>query len=64
MSETGLESANKLIPEGHFEVASVYDNLAQPFSVMSFDGIACIEVIEYLSSPASFAKRGFEALRL
>ena len=63
LSETGIEHATKLIPEGHFEVASVYEDLTRPFQVMSFDGIVCIEVIEHLYSPASFAIRAFEALR-
>ena len=63
LSETGIEHANKLMPEGHFEVASVYEDLAKPFSVMSFDGIVCVEVIEHLYSPATFAERAFQALR-
>ena len=63
LSETGIEHETKLILERHFEVTSVYESLVQPFSVMSFDGIMFTGVIEHLYSPASFAKRAFQALR-
>tara|TARA_B110000977_G_scaffold186713_1_gene253000 strand:- start:4179 stop:4883 length:705 start_codon:yes stop_codon:yes gene_type:complete len=63
LSKTGIAHAKKLIVEGEFEVASVYEDLTHPFSVSSFDGIVCVEVIEHLYSPMTFASRAFEALK-
>lgn len=48
---------------GRYEVASLYDHLAEPFGINCFDAIVCVEVIEHLYSPARFVMRAHEALR-
>ncbi len=63
LSETGIAHAKSLIVEGEFEVSSVYEELTKPFSVTAFDGIVCVEVIEHLYSPLTFAEHAFQALR-
>lgn len=61
MSPSGVAHARSL-NVGKFEVASIYSPLAAPFERKSFDAIVCIEVIEHLYSPVTFAKRAYEAL--
>ncbi|MEO7384837.1 MAG: class I SAM-dependent methyltransferase [Novosphingobium sp.] len=47
---------------GRFAVSSLYDSLAAPFNLETFDAIVTIEVIEHLYSPLTFARRCHEAL--
>lgn len=61
MSASGIAAARER-GIGRFEQASVYDPLAAPFGRSSFPAIVTIEVIEHLYSPATFARRAFEAL--
>ncbi len=62
LSKSGIKAAQAR-NIGEFKVASVYENLADPFGKTSFDAIIAIEVIEHLYSPARFAEMIFESLR-
>ena len=62
LSKSGIKAAQAR-NIGEFKVASVYENLAEPFGKTSFDAIIAIEVIEHLYSPARFAERIFESLK-
>jgi 2-polyprenyl-3-methyl-5-hydroxy-6-metoxy-1,4-benzoquinol methylase len=61
MSQSGINTAEAL-GIGTFKQASVYDNLAAPFSLICFDAIVSIEVVEHLYSPKTFARRLFESV--
>lgn len=53
LSATGIALARDAVPEGQFEKASVYDDLAAVFKT-KFDVIISLEVIEHLFDPAAF----------
>ena len=61
MSRSGIAAAQQR-GIGTFLVASIYENLAEPFGLTHFDAIVCVEVIEHLYSPRTFARRANEAL--
>jgi 2-polyprenyl-3-methyl-5-hydroxy-6-metoxy-1,4-benzoquinol methylase len=48
---------------GTFKLSSIYEPWAPPFGRDSFDAIICIEVLEHLYSPKTFAARAMEALK-
>ena len=62
LSPSGIRAA-KQRNVGHFEIASLYEDLTAPFDVSSFDAIITIEVIEHLYSPTRFAECAYSALR-
>jgi 2-polyprenyl-3-methyl-5-hydroxy-6-metoxy-1,4-benzoquinol methylase len=61
-SRSGVSHAQLAFPELRFEVASAYDDLRERFG-MAFDACVCVEVIEHLYDPRTFARRIFEVLR-
>jgi len=61
LEESGVEHARKLCPDVHFEVASVYDDIAARFG--QFDAVVSLEVIEHLYDPRAFVRRVRECLR-
>jgi 2-polyprenyl-6-hydroxyphenyl methylase/3-demethylubiquinone-9 3-methyltransferase len=61
LEESGVEIARGQRPSIPFEVASVYDDLREPFD-RTFDAIVALEVIEHLYDPRRFVARAFEAL--
>lgn len=62
LNESGVHHAQGL-GIGQFAVHSLYENLTGPFGEADFDAIVCVEVIEHLYSPNTFALRAYEALR-
>jgi 2-polyprenyl-6-hydroxyphenyl methylase/3-demethylubiquinone-9 3-methyltransferase len=62
LSPSGIAHARSL-GVGEFTVSSLYEPLAAPFGRGSFDGIVCVEVIEHLYSPKTFAAMAYDALR-
>jgi 2-polyprenyl-3-methyl-5-hydroxy-6-metoxy-1,4-benzoquinol methylase len=62
LSESGIAKSQER-GIGTFKLSSIYDPLAAPFGLDQFDAIVCIEVIEHLYSPATFAARSMEALK-
>jgi len=61
MSQSGIRAAQER-GIGEFKVASVYENLAEPFGRKHFDAIVSIEVIEHLYSPKAFARQAYDAV--
>lgn len=62
LSESGIRIASKRSC-GEFAVASMYDDLMEPFNIKNYDAIIAINTIEHLYSPRIFASRSFQALR-
>jgi len=61
-SEMGISRAQDQYPEGSFEVASVYDDLAKRFG-RDWDLVVSSEVVEHLYSPRCFVNNIFQLLR-
>jgi 2-polyprenyl-3-methyl-5-hydroxy-6-metoxy-1,4-benzoquinol methylase len=61
-SESGIAAANRR-GVGQFKVSSLYEDLAAPFALPSYDAVIAVEVIEHLYSPRIFVKRARAALR-
>ncbi|WP_295638163.1 class I SAM-dependent methyltransferase [Novosphingobium sp.] len=61
LSESGIAQSQRR-GIGTFRLSSIYDPLAAPFGRETFDAIVCIEVIEHLYSPATFAAGAMQAL--
>jgi 2-polyprenyl-3-methyl-5-hydroxy-6-metoxy-1,4-benzoquinol methylase len=62
VSEQGIVLARGKYPQGHFEVASVYDELAAKFG-NDFDLVLSTEVVEHLYDPRLFMRNLFSLLR-
>jgi len=62
LNASGVQHAGTL-GIGEFRLHSLYEDLAAPFGGEPFDGIVCVEVIEHLYSPQTFARRAYAALR-
>ncbi|MGE0055677.1 MAG: class I SAM-dependent methyltransferase [Hyphomicrobium sp.] len=60
-SNSGVALARKFYPRCHFEVASVYDDLAGRYG--RFDVVVSLEVIEHLYDPRKFMARTYELLK-
>jgi 2-polyprenyl-3-methyl-5-hydroxy-6-metoxy-1,4-benzoquinol methylase len=61
LSESGIAAARQLCPQGSFEVASVYDDLASLFA-QRFGAAVSLEVIEHLYDPPAFMRRLHDAV--
>lgn len=56
LSESGVDAARQLCPQGRFEVASVYDDFTALFG-QTFGAAVSLEVVEHLYDPAAMMKR-------
>ena len=61
-SEEGVNLARESFPQGVFEVASVYDNLAGKFGA-HWDVVISTEVVEHLYDPRTYARNVSAMLR-
>jgi 2-polyprenyl-3-methyl-5-hydroxy-6-metoxy-1,4-benzoquinol methylase len=61
LSESGIEAARQLCPAGRFEVATVYDDLADRFGC-TFEAAISLEVVEHLYDPHAYLRRIHDAV--
>ena len=62
LSDSGIEIARSQCSGGHFEIASVTEDLLSRFGD-PFDAVVSLEVVEHLYDPRLFARRMFDVLR-